>query len=87
MISEKIVVVDDDPRIHQSLKAVLFEHQLISFLDRQKALEFLLQPNEVRLVLVDVCMRASPDGCSPTHEHHAGTVIQLFGGPGPRTFR
>ncbi|MBI4309010.1 MAG: response regulator transcription factor [Candidatus Omnitrophica bacterium] len=57
MISEKIVVVDDDPRIHQSLKAVLFEHQLISFLDPQKALDFLSGPNEVNLAMVDVCMK------------------------------
>ena len=57
MISDKIVVVDDDPRIHQSLKEILFEYQLISFLDPQKGLEYLLRPNEIKLALVDVCMK------------------------------
>lgn len=57
MISEKIVVVDDDQRIHQSLKEVLFEYQLVPFLDPQKALDYLLKPNEIKLALVDVCMK------------------------------
>ena len=57
MISEKIVVVDDDPRVHQSLKAILSNYQLISFLDAQKGLDYLLRPNEVKLALVDVCMK------------------------------
>jgi two-component system response regulator YesN len=57
MISEKIVVVDDDPRVHQSLKEILFEYQLISFLDAQKGLDYLVRPNEVKLALVDVCMK------------------------------
>ncbi len=56
MISEKIVVVDDDVRVHQSLKAILFEYQLVSFLDPEKALDYLLRPNEVALVLMDVRM-------------------------------
>ena len=57
MISEKIVVVDDDQRVHQSLKAVLFEYQLIPFTDPQKALEFLVSPNEAKMAIVDVCMK------------------------------
>ena len=57
MISEKIVVVDDDPRVHQSLKEILYEYQLISFLDAQKGLDYLLRPNEIKLALVDVCMK------------------------------
>jgi len=56
MISEKIVIVDDDQRIHQSLKLILSEYQLVSFKDPQKALDYLLSPNEVKLVIVDVCM-------------------------------
>jgi len=56
MISAKIVVVDDDSRVHQSLKAILFEYQLVSFLDSQKALDYLLGPNEASLALVDVRM-------------------------------
>ena len=57
MISEKIVVVDDDPRVHQSLKAILSDYQLVSFLDARKGLEYLLAPNEIKLALVDVCMK------------------------------
>lgn len=57
MISEKIVVVDDDPRVHQSLKAILSDYQLIPFLDAQKGLDYLLGPNEIKLALVDVCMK------------------------------
>ncbi len=57
MISEKIVVVDDDHRVHQSLKEVLFEYQLIPFLDAQKALDYLLRPNEIKLAIVDVRMK------------------------------
>ncbi len=56
MISQKIVVVDDDPRIHESLKAILFEHQVVSFLDPQKGLDYLLSPNEAAMALVDVRM-------------------------------
>lgn len=57
MISEKIVLVDDDLRVHQSLKEILFEYELIMFSDPQKALEFLCRPNEIKLALVDVCMK------------------------------
>ena len=57
MISEKIVVVDDDLRVHKSLESILFEHQLISFTDAQEALDYLLRPNEIKLALVDVCMK------------------------------
>ena len=56
MISAKIVVVDDDYRIHNSLKEILFEYQMVSFLDGQKALDYLLQPNEIKLAIVDVRM-------------------------------
>lgn len=57
MLAEKIVVVDDDYRIHQSLKEILFEYQLVSFLDAQKALDYLLRPNEIKLAIVDVRMQ------------------------------
>jgi len=57
MISEKIVVVDDDPRVHQSLKEILCDYQLISFLNAKEGLDYLLRPNEIKLVLVDVCMK------------------------------
>jgi len=57
MISEKIVVVDDDPRVHQSLKEILFEYQLISFMDAQKGLDYLLSPNGIKLALVDLRMK------------------------------
>jgi YesN/AraC family two-component response regulator len=57
MISDKIIVVDDDPRIHQSLKEILFEYQLVPFLDPQKALDYLLHPNEIKLAIIDVRMQ------------------------------
>ena len=57
MISEKIVVVDDDPRVHQSLKEILFEYQLISFTNAQMGLDYLLSPNEIKLALVDLRMK------------------------------
>ena len=53
----EIVVVDDDPRVHQSLKAILFQYEVISFNDPEKALEVLLKPHEYKLVIVDVCMQ------------------------------
>jgi two-component system, response regulator YesN len=57
MISEKIVLVDDDPRVHQILNEVLFEYQLVPFLDPHKALEFFAIPNEVKLAIIDVRMK------------------------------
>lgn len=57
MIAEKIVIIDDDKRIHEALKLILFEHQLIFFTDGQEALEFLMQPHDVKLVLLDICMK------------------------------
>ena len=56
MISDKIIVVDDDLRVHESLKVILFEYQLILFSEPQKALEFLSRPHEFKLAIVDVCM-------------------------------
>ncbi len=57
MISSKIVIVDDDRRIIDSLKAVLFEYELITFSDGESALKYLSKPHEVHLVILDVCMK------------------------------
>lgn len=57
MISEKILVVDDDSRIVESLKQVLCEYELVIFHDGEAALQYLSKPNEINLVLLDVYMR------------------------------
>ncbi len=57
MISEKIVVIDDDPRVIKSIQIGLTEHEIIPFQDPQKGLEFLKKPNVINVVLLDVMMR------------------------------
>ena len=54
---EKIIVVDDDARIAESLKKILFEYELVIFKDGESALGYLAKPNEINLVILDVCMR------------------------------
>lgn len=68
MFYEKIVAVDDDARVLESLRMVLGKHyELITFDGGGKALEYLRKPNSVRLVLVDVVMQDS-DGISVLNE-------------------
>jgi YesN/AraC family two-component response regulator len=57
MISEKIVVVDDDARIVESLNQVLLEYELVVFNDGESALKYLTRPNEINLVILDVYMK------------------------------
>ena len=56
MLSEKIVVIDDDPRIHKSIKLSLPEYEIIDFSNGEEALAYLKKPNEIQLVLLDVMM-------------------------------
>ena len=56
MISEKIVVIDDDPKVVRSVELALNEHEIIAFHKGQEALDFLSQPNEINLILLDVMM-------------------------------
>ncbi|MBL8012516.1 MAG: response regulator transcription factor [Candidatus Omnitrophica bacterium] len=56
MISEKIVVIDDDERIAKSFRIAFPEYEIISFDDGRKALEYLARPNESNMVFLDVMM-------------------------------
>ena len=56
MLSEKIVIIDDDPRIHKSIKLGLPEYEIIDFSNGEEALAYLKKPNEIQLVLLDVMM-------------------------------
>ena len=56
MLSEKIVLIDDDPRIHKSIQLGLPEYEVIDFDNGEKALAYLKKPNETHLVLLDVML-------------------------------
>lgn len=56
MISEKIVVVDDDPRVVKSIKIAFPEYEIIDFNNGEDALIYLKKPNEINIVLLDVMM-------------------------------
>ena len=56
MISDKIVVVDDDLRVIKSLKIILSRYEIIDFQDGKKAIDFLNKPRDIQLVLLDVMM-------------------------------
>lgn len=80
MISEKIVVIDDDPRVIKSIEIGLPEHEIIAFQDPQKGLEFLKRPHVINVVLLDVMMRGT-DGLAVLQEikavHPAIIVIMM----------
>jgi YesN/AraC family two-component response regulator len=61
MISERIVVVDDDPRVVKSLRLGFPEYEFIDFDNGEDALTYLKKPNTINLVLLDVMM-AKIDG-------------------------
>jgi|CXWL01.1.fsa_nt_gi YesN/AraC family two-component response regulator len=67
MISEKIVVIDDDLRVIKSIQIGLTEHEIIPFQDPRKGLEFLKKPNMINIVLLDVMMRET-DGLTVLQE-------------------
>ena len=56
MISEKVVVIDDDLRVIKGLKMVLNEYEVIDFTDSKKAVEFFQKPRDINLILLDVMM-------------------------------
>jgi two-component system response regulator YesN len=56
MISERIVVIDDDSRVIKSIKFILPEYEIIEFQNGQDALAYLKKPNEINIVLLDVMM-------------------------------
>jgi YesN/AraC family two-component response regulator len=57
MTGDKILVVDDDPKVIQAVKMILKDYEIIEFQQGLKALDFLKQPNEVSLVLLDIYMQ------------------------------
>ncbi len=56
MLSETIVVIDDDERVIQSLELALSEYEVVGFEKPKEAMVYLRKPNEVSLVLLDVMM-------------------------------
>ena len=63
MISDKIMVIDDDHRVISSVKLVFKEYEVVGFEKGDEALAYLKKPNEINLVLLDVFMRGL-DGLS-----------------------
>ncbi len=56
MISEKIVVIDDDARIIRSIKLAFPEFEIIDFNDGEEALKYLKRPNAINVILLDILM-------------------------------
>ncbi|MGE0268621.1 MAG: helix-turn-helix domain-containing protein [Candidatus Omnitrophota bacterium] len=56
MISAKIVVIDNDPRIIKSIRLGLPEYEIVSFIDPRDGLDYLMKPNSADLVILDVKM-------------------------------
>lgn len=67
MISEKIVVIDDDPRVIRAIRLRLTEYELVEFNQGEEAIDYLQKPNEINLVLLDVRM-SGMDGLSVLSE-------------------
>lgn len=67
MISEKIAVIDDDPRVIKSLKMALIEYEIIDFTDSKKAVVFFQKLRDINLILLDVMMPGI-DGISALEE-------------------
>ena len=67
MISEKIVVIDDDPRIIKIIKLSFPEYEIIEFNNGEDALTYLRKPNDINIVLLDFMMPGM-DGISVLSE-------------------
>ena len=67
MISEKIVVVDDDPRVLENLQVWFPEYEFLYFSDGEKAIHFFKKPNAINLALIDFKMPGI-DGISVLQE-------------------
>ncbi len=67
MLSEKIMVVDDDSRVIRSIKVGLAEYEIIDFSNAQDALNYLRKPHEINLILMDVMMPGM-NGVNALHE-------------------
>ncbi|MCA9395355.1 MAG: response regulator [Candidatus Omnitrophica bacterium] len=67
MLSEEILVIDDDDRVIKSLKVALLEYRITAFIRGREALTYLRKPNLIHLVLLDVMM-PDMDGLSVLRE-------------------
>jgi two-component system response regulator YesN len=56
MLSEKIVLIDDNPHIAASVRIGLPQYEIVDFQDPQMALDYLARPNLVNVVLLDYRM-------------------------------
>jgi len=56
MLSEKILVIDDELKVIKSIKMALVEYEIIEFRNGNDAIKYLKNPNEINLVLLDVMM-------------------------------
>lgn len=79
MISEKIIVIDDDNRVLKSLKMALSEYEIISFKDGYEAINFFQKPRDVHCVILDVMM-PGVDGLSvlehiKKNNHHTAVIM------------
>lgn len=67
MISRKIMVIDDDVRVINSIRMVMPELEIVDFCNGEEGLEYLKKPNNILLVLLDVMMPGI-DGMTVLHE-------------------
>jgi YesN/AraC family two-component response regulator len=56
MLSEKILVIDDDIRVIKSLRLILSDYQIVAFHNGAQAIQYLRRPRNIYLVLLDVMM-------------------------------
>ncbi|MBN1869183.1 MAG: response regulator transcription factor [Candidatus Omnitrophica bacterium] len=79
MISEKIVVIDDDPRIVKSIRLAFPEYEFMDFSNGEDALDYLRKPNNINVVLLDFMM-PKMDGISvlsriKKHMNNIGVIL------------
>ena len=67
MILDKIMIVDDDPRVISSVKLVLNDYDIIAYQNGAEVIQYLRKPNEISLILLDVFMQGM-DGLSVLNE-------------------
>ncbi len=56
MLSEKVLIIDDDIRVIKSLRMILDKYDLVEFMDGTEAIRYLEKPRDIYLTLLDVMM-------------------------------
>jgi len=79
MISEKIVIIDNNPRIFKSIQLAFPEYEFINFSNGEDALTYLKKPNNINVVLLDLMM-PKMDGISvlseiKKHRNDIGVIL------------